>query len=82
MTVMLYGLADIRMELSLLEMGVQLMILPTTTFCTMNATSYRFQIFSAVPHLVSLFVVVSPKPVHLTSAKLQDVQSIAFLTHG
>ena len=40
MTVMLYGLAEIRMEMSLLEMGVQLMILPTTSFRTMNVIQY------------------------------------------
>ena len=40
MTVMLYGLAEIRMEMSLLEIGVKLMILPTTSFRTMNATPY------------------------------------------
>ena len=40
MTVILYGLADIRMKMSLLEMGVQLMMLPTTSFRTMNVTPY------------------------------------------
>ena len=36
--VMLCGLAEIRMEVSLLKMKVQLIILPTTSFRTMNAT--------------------------------------------
>ena len=45
MTVMLRSLAEIRMEMSLLEMEVQLMtlllmILPTSTLRTMNATTY------------------------------------------
>ena len=39
-TVMLRGLAEIHMEMSLLEMGEQLMILPTTSFRTTNATQY------------------------------------------
>ena len=34
------SLAEIRKEMSLLEMGVQLMILPTTSFRTMNATPF------------------------------------------
>ena len=38
MTVMLCGLAEIRMEMSLLEMGEQLVILPTTFLRTVNAT--------------------------------------------
>ena len=38
---MLCGFAENWMEMSLLdEMGVQLMILHTTSFCTVNATSY------------------------------------------
>ena len=40
MTVMLYGLAEILMEMSLLEIGVHLMILPTTSFRAMNATPW------------------------------------------
>ena len=40
MTVMLCGLAEILMEMSLLEMGVQLMNLPTTSFRTVHATLY------------------------------------------
>ena len=40
MTVISCGLTEIRMEMSLLEMGVQLMILLTTSFHTMNATPY------------------------------------------
>ena len=33
---MLYGLAEIRVEMSLLEMGVQLIMLPTSSFRKMN----------------------------------------------
>ena len=78
MTVMLYGLTEIRMEMSLLEMGVQLIILPTTSFRTMNATPYWC--FESSPQYQVTFpssVVVSPNPVNLTSAT-QDVPSIAF----
>ena len=39
MTVMLCGLAETWM-ISLLEMGLQLIVLPTTSFCTVNATPY------------------------------------------
>ena len=41
MTVKLGGLAEIQMEMNLLEMGVQLMILPAASFRTMNATPYQ-----------------------------------------
>ena len=56
MTVMLYGLAKILMEMSLLETGVQLMSLPTTSFRTKNAThtgvsSLQRSTNSCVPHL-------------------------------
>ena len=51
---MLCGFAEIRMEVSLLEMGVQLMILPTTSFLTMNATPYRCFESSLQYQLVSL----------------------------
>ena len=36
MTVMLCGLIEIRMAMSLLEMGMQLMILPTASFHTIG----------------------------------------------
>ena len=53
MTVMLYDLAEIGMEMSLLEMGVQLMILRPTSFRTMNVTPcWCFKSF-VVPDLVS-----------------------------
>ena len=55
MTVMLHGLVEIRMEMSLLEMGVQLKILPTTSLRTKNATLYWcVRVFLQVPDLVSL----------------------------
>ena len=69
MTVMLCGLAEIRMEMSLPDMRVQLMILPATSFRTMHATPHRC--FESSPQYQILrlsSVVVSPKPVHLTSA--------------
>ena len=40
MAVMLQCLAEIHMEISLLEMGLQLMTLPTMFFCAMNVTPY------------------------------------------
>ena len=40
MTVMLHGLAEIRTEMGLQETGVQLMVLPTTSFRSMTATPY------------------------------------------
>ena len=44
MMVVLRGLPEIRVETSLLERGVQLMTLPTTSFRTTNATpSCRFE---------------------------------------
>ena len=52
MTVMVCGLAEIRMEMNLLEMGVQLVILPTTCFRTTNATSYWY--FTSSPQRVIL----------------------------
>ena len=42
MTVMSCGLPEIRMDLSLLEMGVQLMTLSVTPFRTVNATITGF----------------------------------------
>ena len=71
MTVTLCGLAKIRMAMSLLEIGVQLMILATASFHTMNAFQYwslksSLQERSCVP---PSSVVVSPNPVHLTSAR-------------
>ena len=66
MTVM-YGLAEIRMEMSLLEIGVQLMILPTTSFCTMNVTPYWC--FESSPYQI-----LCPSDL----GKAQDVLSIAF----
>ena len=67
---MLCGLPEIQMEMSLLEMGVQLMILPTTSFLTMNVTPYRC--FKSSPQyqiLCPLSVVVSSNCIHLTSAR-------------
>ena len=67
---MLCVLAEVRMEKSLLETGVQLMIFLTTSFRTMNATpSGCFQTFSTVQDLVPLIRSISPRPVHLTSAR-------------
>ena len=67
---MLGGLADIPMEMNLLVMGLQLMILPTTSFCTMNATPYRcFESSPQYQILCPSSVVVSPNPVHLTFAR-------------
>ena len=71
MTVMLYGLAEIRMEIRLLEVVAQLMILRTTSFCTTN------RIFSAVPDLVSLTRGSFPNPVHALGCPIDSV-----LTHG
>ena len=68
LTVMLCGLDEIRMEMSLMEMGAQL-ILPTTSFRTMNTTPYWCFKSPQYHILCSSFVVVSPNPVHLTSAK-------------
>ena len=79
MTVMLHGLAMIQMEMSLLEMGVQLMILPTTSFRPMSATHWCFESFTQYQILCTLSVVVSPNPVHLTSASPRIFSpSIAF----
>ena len=69
---MLCGLAEIQMKMSLLEVGVQLMLLPRASFRTMNATPYSillFQVFSTVPGLVSLIRGSFSKTVHLTSAR-------------
>ena len=61
MTVMSCGLAKIWMEMSLLEMGVHLMILPTTSFRTMNATPYWCLESSPQYYILcSSSVVVSP----------------------
>ena len=49
------GLDEIQMEMSLLEMEVKLMIIPTISFRTMNATQYWcLKSSPAVQHLVSL----------------------------
>ena len=81
MTMVVYGLAQIQMLMSLPEMGVQLMILPTISFSTVNAIPYWtlvFQVFPAVPDLVSLscgsFSILCPSDL----GKAQDVPSIAF----
>ena len=59
--------AEIWMEMSLLEMGVQL---PTTSFPTMNATTYWcFESSLQYQILCSSSVVISPKPVHLISVR-------------
>ena len=77
MTVMLYGLAEIRVELSLLEMGVQLMILPTTSFHTMHPILV-FQDFSVVPGLVSHIHDNFSKPCPSDLSKALNVPLIAF----
>ena len=59
---MLCGFAEIRMEMSLLEREVQLMTLSATSSHTGVLTSLQCQI------LCPSSVVVSPSPVHLTSA--------------
>ena len=57
-----------RMEMSLLDTGVQLMTHPETSFLTMNATPFRCCFSSPENHILCpSSVVVSPKPVHLTS---------------
>ena len=79
MTVMLCGLTEIRMERSLLEMGTQLMILPTTSFHTMNAALYCCSSSSPQVQLLCLSPVGSfSKPSPSDLGKAQDVPSIAF----
>ena len=59
--------AEIWMEMSLLEMGVQL---PTTSFPTMNATTYWcFESSLQYQILCPSSVVVSPNSVYLISAR-------------
>ena len=79
MTVMLYGLAEIRMEMSLLEMGEQLIILPTTSFRTINVTPMLvFRVFSVLPNLVSHIRGSFSKPCPSDLGKAQDAPSTAF----
>ena len=80
MTVMLCGLAEIRMDMSLLEMGVQLMILPATSFRTMNWRHpiLVFRVFSAVPDLASFIFGAFSKPCPSDIGKAHNVSSIAF----
>ncbi|KAH3872993.1 hypothetical protein DPMN_036217 [Dreissena polymorpha] len=61
--VMLWGLDEIRIEMRLLEIGMQLMTLLTTFFLTMKETPWRCFEFSPQNHLLwpSSFD-VSPKP--------------------
>ena len=78
MTVMLSGLAVIRIEMSLLEMGVHLMILYSTSFRTMNATLIlMFPVIAAGPDLVSLIRGSFSKPCSSDLGKAQNVPSIA-----
>ena len=78
MTVMLSCIAEIRIEMSLLEVGVQLMILPSTY----NFFPYSechpmlvFRVFSAVPGLVSLIRGSFSKLCPSDLGKAQDVPS-------
>ena len=77
MTVMLHGLAEIWMEMSLLKMGAD----DDTTY---NFFPYNecysiqvFQVFSTVPDLVSLICGSFSKSCPSDLGKAQDVPSIA-----
>ena len=64
------GLAEIRMDVSLLEMAVQLMTQPLDSFRTMSATPYWcFESSPQYQILCPSSVVVSPKPAHVTSTR-------------
>ena len=70
MTVMLCGLTEIQIEVSLPEMGVQQITLPTTSFRMMNSTPYWcFQSPPQYQILCPSSVVVFPNPVQVTSAR-------------
>ena len=73
MAVMLNGLAEIRMEMSLLEMGVQLMILPTFFPYNECHPTLVFRVFSAEPDLVSLIHGSFSKTCPSDLGKVQDV---------
>ena len=80
MTVMLYSLAEIRVEMTALEMGVQVMILPTTSFGTMNASPYWcFESSPAVPVLLSL---VRGSFSETCQSDLSKAQNVPSITHG
>ena len=71
------GLVEIRMEMCLLEMGVQLMI-TTYNVCPYNECRPMlvFLVVSVVPDLVSLSRGSSSKPCPADLSKAQDVPSI------
>ena len=78
MTVMLYDLAEIGMEMSLLEMGVQLMT--TYNFFLYNECHplLAFQVFFVGPDLVSHIRDSFSKPCPSDLGKAKDVPSTAF----
>ena len=78
MTVMLYDLAEIGMEMSLLEMGVQLMT--TYNFFLYNEChpTLVFRVFSVIPEVVSRICDSFTKPCPSDLGEAQDVLSIAF----
>ena len=78
MTVILYGLAEIRMEMSVLEMGVQLMTYNDFFPHDDCHPILVFRVFTAVPDLVSLIRGSFSKPCPSDLGNAQDVPSIAF----
>ena len=82
MAVTLCGLAEIRMEMNLLEMGVQLMILPTFFPYNECHPTLVFRVFSAEPDLVSLIRGSFSKPCPSDLSNAQDVLSTVIKLMG
>ena len=78
MTVMLCGLAEIRMEMSVLEMGVQLMTYNDFFPHDDCHPILMFRVFTAVPDLVSFIRGSFSKPCPSDLGKAQDILPKAF----
>ena len=69
------------MEMSVLETGLQLMVLPTTAFRTIHPILV-FRVFFAVPDLVPLIRGSFSKPCPPDLGNALDDPNSSILTHG